>query len=74
MEINLITEEECRKVVQNSELGKSGLPYKVLSYNTQLYGNDVLGFLGEYFRLTVQIEQNVSGWNQVKVTHLKLND
>lgn len=52
---DLINLTECQEIVKNSEQS----PCKVLSFEIKRFGDDVLGFLGEYFRLIVQIEQNV---------------
>lgn len=61
---DLITLSECQEVVKNysekaDDHGASS--NKVISYQVKPFGDSVLGFLGEYFRLIVQIERNVSG-------------
>lgn len=63
---DLLTLSECQEVITNSS---NGLPSSVISYEIRPVGDQVMGFLGEYFRLTVQVEQNVSGnsiWVKVK--------
>ena len=54
---DLISASECQEIVTKS---LSGSQATVLSYNITPFGDEVLGFLGEYFRLIVQIEENVS--------------
>lgn len=58
----LISEDECREIVQRTVLSKLG-QIEVLGYDVKAASDDILGFLGEYYRLTVQIRQNVSAWN-----------
>lgn len=66
---DLISLSECQVVVQNyfEKADRQGLNpstsatlFKVLNFEVKPYGDDVLGFLGEYFRLIVQIERHVS--------------
>lgn len=63
---DLITLSECQEIVTSysekaaDDHGASSSS-KVISYQVKPFGDSVLGFLGEYFRLIVQIERNVSG-------------
>lgn len=56
----LITFAECQEIVDNAFAGpqpSTKTPSKLLSYDIQPFGNGVLGFLGEYYRLIVQIDR-----------------
>lgn len=55
----LISDDECQEIVQRTELSKLG-PIEVLRFDLKAASDDILGFLGEYYRLTVQVRQNVS--------------
>lgn len=73
---DLLNADEVFEIVTNSRRsttrggggGALELDYKVLDFEIKRFGDDVLGFLGEYFNLIVRIEQNVSAGNWVKVT------
>lgn len=59
---DLISAVECQEIVQNTELSQFG-PLEVLGFDIKPASDDILGFLGEYYRLTIEVKQNVSARN-----------
>lgn len=63
----LLNDIECRIVVEKALKLKPSHSMQILAYRTEPVGDDILGFLGEYFRLIIDIQLNVSSSKNTQI-------
>lgn len=63
--VEILSAEECEKIARNTLKFKNDESIKIISYALEKGPNELVGFMGEYYKLHIRMQDEVR-WLQAK--------